>query len=350
MSVQERNKKLELTGKHYALIGLFMVAIASLLFLRANTSKTEIIAKDNNTQSTRNPSFQAKIDNFKKNDSLFGNSKNNSPINEVRAVTETPKNDKNISLLVQDLMKNDNRQPLATQVFNKDDFLNKQKQALYESISSSTYHVVDNQIDDMSGSETASLIPGYVLPMGSVVHVIARSENSNHYLGSPFFGVVAQDVYDFKSQKLLINKGATAVGHIDAVLTDNPMVETKLGIVIEKIKRSDGSVINFDLSASDSDGLGGISGDVNKHSFKKWGGFAAFAVLSSGLSLTSGNDAQAQSSKDEAYNRMKQQISSSSSQAANQFLQIKPTVTIHSGDEFSVMIKEDIEIQPIGEI
>lgn len=352
MSVEEPKNKIELTAKHWLFIALFIVVFALLMFVRANTSSTELIANEANNQPIRNPTFQAKIDNFKSNESFFGTSTKKEEPSNISELFAKDKGEGNIAELIKGLSNKEQPMAVQTNVFTRESFMIAQEQALYESLTNSEYQVVNNVIIDNTNNEILSENPNNEsqLPMGSIIHVVSRSENSNHYLGSPFFGMVSQDVYDFTNQKLLINKGASVVGHIDAVITDNPVIETKLGIVVEKIKRKDGSVINFEMAASDSDGLGGITGDVNKHSIRKWGGFSAFAILSSGLSLSAGDDKQAQSSSDLAMDRMKQQVSQSSTTAANQFLQIKPTVSIHTGDTFSVMIKDDILIAPLGDI
>ena len=362
--VEKTGNKNKLTYVHWAMIGLVIIILAVLLFLRTGKKEQEKVVDNLSTkQNTRSPSFEAKIDGFKKDNFFKNTTKPKSEILDSNNQGLSPS--ESLYKLIEDNINevNPNKNGSGEQPKTRDDFLAEQQKNLYASISNSNYSVIDHNNSSESAksqaNETKSMRASRgeakassesVLSMGSIIKVVTRSENSNHYIGSPIFGMVQHDVYDYEKKHILINKGATVIGKIDTLVTTNPTIETKLGLIIEKIKRADGTVIQFDLPASDANGLGGISGDVNKHSFRKWGGFGAFAILSSGLSLGTGNNETPQSSSDDAIGRMKSQVSTNASQASNQFLSIGPTITLPTGSVLSVMIVDDVYVTALGEI
>lgn len=372
MSAVENVKKtkIDLSPKHYFMIAFVMILFAALLFFRTTTDH-KVAIKTTKNQNQRSPSFEYKVDQFKKSSDFYGEGRkpsNAHDSNDKKSIDDVlsdlfSKDDKNINQLISEIGKNSNPVNGSTsKSFSYEDFMVEQQMRVYQSIAEADFDVIDhtqslsqslslNETKQMRLSKGGHINDGEsVLSMGSVVHIVSRSESSNHYLGSPFFGMVTQDVYDYQRQNILINKGASVIGKVDNLITTNPTVDVKMGIIVEKIKRSDGSVIAFDMPASDSDGLGGIPGDVKHHSLRKWGGFAAFALLSSGLSINAGDNETPQSSSDLAYDRMKSQFGSSASAAANEFLSIKPTVTLHTGESISVMVHDDIYVSPLGAI
>lgn len=228
------------------------------------------------------------------------------------------------------------------------DFLAEQQFVLYESLISSKSATIHDYSDTAAHSQSDAVNDSTAtLSLGSVIRVVVRSESNSHYLGSVWFGTVINDVYDHTMKHLLIGKGDSVVGNIVAITTDNPRVETRIAITVEKIKRSDGNIVVFQQNASDHDGLGAIGGDVNSHTFKKWGGYLAYALIGNSIALKASTDDGPQSSSDDRLSEITGNVAQSTNNIASEYLSIKPTVSLRTGQTVALLIQDDMQIQPL---
>ncbi|MGJ8663609.1 MAG: TrbI/VirB10 family protein [Marinicella sp.] len=326
-------------------IGIAALLVIVVMFATRHNSKEQVKEALAETKGpVTDPTFQAKLDKFKRNE-VFDVSNDSQQLQPPSG--QGVANDQINSLISK--IKNGVSKPDENKTNSFEDFMEQEKQQLYQSYSQSKSQIHDFTSDDVITFGGNSSLATKQIPMGSVIDVIVRSKANNHYLGSNWFGVVANDIYSADRSEILINKGAAVNGQIVSVGSANPIIETRIALNVEKIKRSDGSLVVFDQMASDSEGIGAISGDVNKHSFAKWGGFSAFALLGNGLSLSTNTEREAQSSQDLALRDITSNVSSATNQAASEYLSIKPTVTLRSGDLISVMIANDVNVTPMSD-
>jgi len=241
----------------------------------------------------------------------------------------------------------------ANNTWSEASFLVAEKQKLYESYADSKLILLEDDVSHVSSDNIFShglTDDKKTLAMGSVIKIILRSKINSDYPDSPFFGVVGENVYDFDNRYLLISKGDVVVGHVSNILTENPVVEQRMALVVSKIKRSDGSVIELESNVSNFDGTGGVVGDVNNHALKKWGGFIAFSLLGNSVALQSSNNADAQSSQDDALRDITNSFNQSTQRAGDNYLSIKSTVTLSPGSLVNVMVVDDISVSPMRSI
>jgi len=328
----------------YLAVGFLFLLVSNLFF---NNNKAVVVSKDENLIPKENTSFKKnKLEQLRASLAKASDSENeevaqsgifsdliNKGKQRLSADYLSEKKDANI-----ETNKKNN-------TWNLVDFTNESKKQLYSNFGGEPKLFVFKSKNSKAG---LGLFPSsdFVLPIGAVIKIVIRSKGSSDYIGSYFFGIVKDDVYDFNNNVVLIDKGSTVSGTIQSIITQNPVLEQRMALVVNKIKRTDGFVIDFEQLASSSDGTGGISGDVNKHSLKKYGGFIAFSLVGSGISLSASNG-EALSSSDKALRDLTQGLNTGFNSTAKNYIDIQNTISFKDGDLINVMIHEDIKLTKV---
>lgn len=178
----------------------------------------------------------------------------------------------------------------------------------------------------------------------------ARVDVATHsdYASGMWRGLVTRNVMDITGTHVLVPAGSRLLGRPFAAASQNQILNERLGLGVTLIVRPDGSEIHLPGGvALDDQGVPAIGGDVNKHLWKRVGGFAAYALLgvAPGLLLENG---EARSSQDRAL----RDLTTSTTRAAQSFVQpylsLVPTIRVPAGTAIHIVFTQSIEVPPYG--
>lgn len=205
----------------------------------------------------------------------------------------------------------------------------------------------------------------FILQAGTVIPAILQTEIVSSLPGV-IAAIVSQNVYDsINGEYLLIPKGSKLIGEYNSQISYG---QSELQAKFLRLIRPDGTSIVLPESSPgvDSNGVSGFEDSVDNH----WKEIIGAAVLltvfnipaivaqnqmnNSYVTSTNGSGTQvsypsmgstATASAMEAMGQAASQVGSS---VANKSLNIQPTITIHPGYQFSVMVTKDIILPPYG--
>lgn len=185
---------------------------------------------------------------------------------------------------------------------------------------------------------------GYVLTAGSIIPaVLVTTINSD--LPGMIVARVRQNVYDsIHESKLVIPMGSTLVGYYGSKVFAG---QTRVLSSFDQIIFPDGATVNLKgMSASDSYGQSGMNADVNNHYLEMFGASFLIAALSTMLPSTSshvtvigggGGAGALGSAGGSALNQV-------SRKALSRAINIPPTLIVHRGFRFNVMVNRPIRL------
>ncbi len=201
---------------------------------------------------------------------------------------------------------------------------------------------------DKTGGDSEAIpinppMSGYVLMPGSIIPaVLVTTINSD--LPGMIVARVRQNVYDsIHGSKLVIPIGSTLVGYYASKVFAG---QTRVLSSFTQIIFPDGATVNLQgMSASDAYGQSGMSADVNNHYIEMFGASFLIAALSSMLPSTSSNvtviggggAGALGSSGGTALNQV-------SRKALSRSINIPPTLIVHRGFRFNVMVNRPIRL------
>jgi len=119
---------------------------------------------------------------------------------------------------------------------------------------------------------------GRVVPQGTVIAAVLETAINSDLPGS-VRGVVSRDVRSFDGSRVLIPRGSKLVGQYKSAVA---VGQTRAFVVWERIISPTGVTIEIGSPATDRLGRGGLSGEVDRHFFQRFGGAILLTVLSAG--------------------------------------------------------------------
>lgn len=201
-------------------------------------------------------------------------------------------------------------------------------------------------------AEQAAFIPapnGPAILAGSVIRGRVDVATHSDYSNGLWRGMITQDVVDLTGRHVLVPAGSRLIGLPFRPSTANEILNERLGLGVSAIVRPDGSTIRLaDAVAFDARGIPAIEGNVNKHGWKRFGGFAAYALLGVVPGLTLDTNTEAQSSSDRALRDLTRSTTRAASAFAEPYLTLVPTVRVPAGTSINIIISENVEVPPYG--
>lgn len=194
------------------------------------------------------------------------------------------------------------------------------------------------------------LNPEYTVFQGSIIPAVLVSK-INSDLPGQVIAQTTQDVYDgVKGHHLIIPKGSKIYGVYN---NDINTGQGKIMVAFQRIVMPGGRSISLPgLPGMDSVGQSGLSGDVDNHYLKLYGGSALVAALSAIVDHYGRNNTNVAPEGPSVGT----QVTSASGQVlvdmSRNMLQrnnnVRPTITIDQGEKFNILVNRDIEVLPHG--
>ncbi len=213
--------------------------------------------------------------------------------------------------------------------------------------------------DDVAGSTARLLnLAGYpesdlsghpgedyaLLSIGSVMHAKLDQKIISDYAG-PFRCRIEQNVMDVTQRYVVIPAGSLCTGQVLQTGSAHPnrIINNRMALSLRWIVRPDGTKIKFISQALDHEGIGALKGRTNFHFLARFGGAAAFALLSSETARadysSGGAGATFESDVGEA-------LREAGADLAAPYAGLAPTQTLEYGRKLRLFVSEDMYIRP----
>ena len=183
-----------------------------------------------------------------------------------------------------------------------------------------------------------------LLSIGSVMHAKLDQKVISDYAG-PFRCRIEQNVMDVTQQHVLIPAGSLCTGQVlqTGAASPNRIINNRMALSIRWIVRPDGTKIKFVSQALDHEGIGALRGSTNYHFLARFGGAAAFALLSSETVRadysSGGAGATFESDVGEA-------LREGGADLIAPYAGLVPTQTLNYGRKLRLFVSEDVYIRP----
>ena len=196
----------------------------------------------------------------------------------------------------------------------------------------------------LPGSDLGSVWPvdKLLLSIGTVFTGTLDQKVVSDYIG-PYRAIITHNVMDVSGRYVLIPAGSRVTGNVLHINNINQVINNRMGMTVTWIVRPDGSKVKFVSRALDSEGIGAVKGSTNYHLLAKFGGVAAFALLSSETDRADfSSDGQGRTFGSDTGEAFREQGTS----IAQSYAGLVPTQTLHQGTPLRFFVSEDIYIAP----
>ena len=196
----------------------------------------------------------------------------------------------------------------------------------------------------LPGSDLGSSWPvdKLLLSIGTVFAGTLDQKVVSDYTG-PFRALITHNVMDVSGRYVLIPAGSRVTGNVLHINNINQVINNRMGMTVTWIIRPDGSKVKFVSTALDNEGIGAIKGSTNYHLLAKFGGVAAFALLSSETDRADfSSEGQGRTFGSDTGEAFREQGAS----IAQRYAGLVPTQTLHQGTPLRFFVSEDIYITP----
>ena len=183
-----------------------------------------------------------------------------------------------------------------------------------------------------------------LLSIGSVMSAKLDQKVISDYAG-PYRCRIEQNVMDVAQKFVLIPAGSLCTGEVIQTGAGHPnrIINNRMALSVRWIVRPDGTKIKFVSNVLDHEGIGAIKGKTDYHFLARFGGTAAFAILSG---ETSRPDFSANGSGATFKSEAGQALREAGADVASQYAGLVPTQTLNYGQKLRLFVSEDIYISP----
>lgn len=180
---------------------------------------------------------------------------------------------------------------------------------------------------------------GPALLPGTVIEGVLDQMVVSDYPGGYWRGRVARNVYDMRTNTLLIPAGSILIGPGQSL---SSIHDRRIALALSRIVTNTGMVIEMPTPLEGPSGVAGVDGEYKSHAFTRLMGYAAYGLfgIAPGLAIENG---EAQSSQDEATRQLTQGAQRVAQQITSKYTDRLPTITGHPGDRFSITVFETVE-------
>lgn len=149
---------------------------------------------------------------------------------------------------------------------------------------------------------------------------------------------VAEDVYSFNGQKLLIPRDSTIIGTYRASVNQG---QYRVFVIWQRLLRPDGVSIMLDSLGTDSLGRSGLGGEVDTHFMERFGSTIMLSLIDGAIQYAV-NSASDQTAADVALNSG-DNLSRASEIALENSINIKPTIHVDQGARINIFVQHDMD-------
>jgi type IV secretory pathway VirB10-like protein len=184
---------------------------------------------------------------------------------------------------------------------------------------------------------------GYALRAGTVIPGLLITSISSELPGE-IVGQVSRDVYDSRTQRtLLIPKGSRLIGSYDNQVAAG---QGRLLVAWTRLLLPDGRSMRLPgLAVADRQGNAGAKGSVDNHWRRVFGNALLLSAIGAGVQLSQPAQASvlsAPSAGQVAAGAVGQELSSVALEILRRGMDVKPTISIPSGQPFNVLLSGDL--------
>ena len=183
-----------------------------------------------------------------------------------------------------------------------------------------------------------------LLSIGSVMHAKLDQKIISDYAG-PYRCRIEQNVMDVTQRHVLIPAGSLCTGQVLQTGSAHPnrVINNRMALSVRWIVRPDGTKIKFVSQALDHEGIGALKGRTNYHFLARFGGAAAFALLSS---ETARADYSSGGSGATFESDVGQALREAGADLAAPYAGLVPTQSLDYGRKLRLFVSEDVYIRP----
>ena len=183
-----------------------------------------------------------------------------------------------------------------------------------------------------------------LLSIGSVMHAKLDQKIISDYAG-PYRCRIEQNVMDVTQRHVLIPAGSLCTGQVLQTGSAHPnrVIKNRMALSVRWIVRPDGTKIKFVSQALDHEGIGALKGRTNYHFLARFGGAAAFALLSS---ETARADYSSGGSGATFESDVGQALREAGADLAAPYAGLVPTQSLDYGRKLRLFVSEDMYIRP----
>lgn len=183
-----------------------------------------------------------------------------------------------------------------------------------------------------------------LLSIGSIMQAKLDQKIVSDYAG-PYRCRIEQNVMDVTQKYVLIPAGSLCTGQVLQTGFGHPnrVINNRMALSVRWIIRPDGTKIKFISQALDHEGIGALKGETNYHFLSRFGGAAAFALLSSG---TSRPDYSSDGSGATFESDVGQALRDAGADLTAPYAGLVPTQTLNYGQKLRLFVSEDMYIKP----
>ena len=183
-----------------------------------------------------------------------------------------------------------------------------------------------------------------LLSIGSVMQAKLDQKIISDYAG-PYRCRIEQNVMDVTQKHVLIPAGSLCTGEVlqTGSAQPNQVINNRMALSVRWIVRPDGSKIKFVSRALDQEGVGAVKGKTNYHFLARFGGAAAFALLSSETARADYSSGGAGATFE---SEVGQSLRAAGGDLVTPYARLLPTQTLNYGSKLKLFVSEDIYIKP----
>jgi len=138
------------------------------------------------------------------------------------------------------------------------------------------------RVEDAAPSRAKATAMGALstlIPQGTIIPGVLETAMDSDLPGYTR-GVVSRDVRSFDGKTVLIPRGSRLIGQYKSAVSQGA---TRAFVIWTRIIRSDGVSIQIGSPGEDALGRAGLTGEVNRHFFARFGGSILLSVLNAGV-------------------------------------------------------------------
>jgi type IV secretion system protein VirB10 len=206
----------------------------------------------------------------------------------------------------------------------------------YQQTQNEKYLTQNQAVSSVSAKKIAH--PEYVLPSGDMISATLLTA-LNSELPGRISAIVSRNAYSLTG-KLLLPKGSIIEGSYSSQII---LGQSRLLTVWNRVRLSNGIVVDLSAPGTDSIGRAGIGADnINRHFVQRFSSSILLSILGY-YSATSGVSAGDQLNSESQYrSAIADSLQSASGRELQENMNIAPTLNVHQGDKINIFVNQDL--------
>lgn len=180
-----------------------------------------------------------------------------------------------------------------------------------------------------------------LVPQGTMIPAVLETAISSNLPGFTR-ATVAEDVYSFNGEALLIPSGTQLIGRYRSATVQG---QDRVFVIWQRLLRPDGVSMVLDSYGADSLGRSGIAGEVDTHFFERFGSTIMLSLIDGAIQYGV-NSASDQNGQTVALNSG-QDFSRAAEIALENSINIPPTIYINQGERINIFVGHDLDFSSV---